>query len=1271
MTDDQARWTEASSKLDELNRKADQMEQRIHVMQGSLVTKATGAADDLENRLDKIERSGDIKPEDYMNFSATLEEMEERVNQLEKPPWWTDRDGVRSQRQTALNALSEENTKLVDDHKKITDLLDQGEKKHGEIKRELDGVQSMLGGSTTTVATSAPGAAPVTRSLPGDSGAGATVSNFTQVIGELVKKADVLAQKASSIDTKMASLEQDPASGFSNNLEVSMTNKAETLEGKASSLDARLAELEKAAKEKGMSVAAPQAATDNSEDYARLTEKAAELDKKAEAIEARLNKISALTNEAPAVEAVKTESTSKLTTQISTKSTVSKEQADAQVKNALMTAQNTGDSQKVGSLLVTKADGVAGQAAVVEERLVALQGGGATTTPEQTFREVELTSQQLLDAAGDDQEKLKTLMLQRAASQLDKAKVLEENLQRLPMAEMEATETSFEASDSVVQEYSENRSSRRRSAGGMPSRVPAKSGFKSYSASGSKTSISTPAEQAQVIPDFDFDFDMDFTRKVEIEEECRKLQQRLLMLQTMSGLGSSAGTGIPDPVQAQELQELRVRLEQETSKSGLLVSQLQQRDAELQQKGQEHVLLLGQKDEHIRQKEDDIKNLSVRLEQLSVPRGPDPDQMLLLQQKDQQMQQKDEQIQRLTFDLSSLSTKFEQELSMKTRALPEPAAPQPDQGLALQQMEAQIQELNLKLSTAAEATQQKEFECQELLGRLEATKAEPSQSVTQEQVLLRDRQIQELTAKVSQQGLLVQQTDAEMQQVAGQLQQQGMLVQQKDAEIQQLVAQLQQAPKEDPNQASLIQQLMAQLSENKGVIEQDQRMLQQKETEKIALDTKIIELQTALQKPSQEFLDMSEQLQRAKTTIQELSMESQTLKTTNKGLQEKYIEIEASTKAVRADTEQRVAMETSKVADLNQRSAKLEQALAEQQNSTAQQENFNIELSQRLQAAYEACAASLYRVDNSELDAKTHGMHFRLSKSEENKSSIIVPWGTVVPGSDMGDGWLSVGQFYLPFEVNGARVLSSSVPLGEAADPFETLERLQAFFLDPRKKELDGLLPVAQLGQVQSPQKPPSSPVAVVKAAGGSGQLPIAAQPAVVNQAPVSPGYGVNVVQRAPQPVAMEYAAAPPTMAVEYVTESLQQPAYPMTFAAPAQQPKVISASAPSAVEYVPVTPAAGTYPPVAGAISSLPPSGSIAGAPQRITPARSRLAGGYAMTSGSLSSAAGEMIRPVPAAQVAGIQSASPYAQAIYPSRTVAGGSGTIAAATRPMMYR
>jgi len=393
-------------------------------------------------------------------------------------------------------------------------------------------------------------------------------------------------------------------------------------------------------------------------------------------------------------------------------------------------------------------------------------------------------------------------MLQRAASQLDKAKVLEENLQRLPKAEMEATETSFEASDSVVQEYSENRSSRRRSAGGMPSRVPAKSGFKSYSASGSKTSISTPAEQAQVIPDFDFDFDMDFTRKVEIEEECRKLQQRLLMLQTMSGLGSSAGTGIPDPVQAQELQELRVRLEQETSKSGLLVSQLQQRDAELQQKGQEHVLLLGQKDEHIRQKEDDIKNLSVRLEQLSVPRGPDPDQMLLLQQKDQQMQQKDEQIQRLTFDLSSLSTKFEQELSMKTRALPEPAAPQPDQGLALQQMEAQIQELNLKLSTAAEATQQKEFECQELLGRLEATKAEPSQSVTQEQVLLRDRQIQELTAKVSQQGLLVQQTDAEMQQVAGQLQQQGMLVQQKDAEIQEVALLVQQKDAE-------IQQLVA------------------------------------------------------------------------------------------------------------------------------------------------------------------------------------------------------------------------------------------------------------------------------------------------------------------------------------------------------------------------------------------------------------------------------------------------------------------------------
>eukprot|EP00931_Biecheleriopsis_adriatica_P063088 TRINITY_DN38161_c0_g1_i1.p1 TRINITY_DN38161_c0_g1~~TRINITY_DN38161_c0_g1_i1.p1 ORF type:complete len:796 (-),score=179.95 TRINITY_DN38161_c0_g1_i1:43-2430(-) len=75
-------------------------------------------------------------------------------------------------------------------------------------------------------------------------------------------------------------------------------------------------------------------------------------------------------------------------------------------------------------------------------------------------------------------------------------------------------------------------------------------------------------------------------------------------------------------------------------------------------------------------------------------------------------------------------------------------------------------------------------------------------------------------------------------------------------------------------------------------------------------------------------------------------------------------------------------------------------------------------------ASSETLQSGWFLVDNSQLQANSHGLGYRSSKNEKD----IVPsktavWGEKVPGSDEGDGWVKVGELFLPTEIRGKKVL--------------------------------------------------------------------------------------------------------------------------------------------------------------------------------------------------------------------------------------------------------
>lgn len=81
--------------------------------------------------------------------------------------------------------------------------------------------------------------------------------------------------------------------------------------------------------------------------------------------------------------------------------------------------------------------------------------------------------------------------------------------------------------------------------------------------------------------------------------------------------------------------------------------------------------------------------------------------------------------------------------------------------------------------------------------------------------------------------------------------------------------------------------------------------------------------------------------------------------------------------------------------------------------------------------AVDGRVARAYVCDNSVLGAREPGITFRFTKASQDRDVIgaVAPWGSTVWGVDEGDGWLSVGDRFLPMTYMHARIL---VPAEEA-----------------------------------------------------------------------------------------------------------------------------------------------------------------------------------------------------------------------------------------------
>jgi len=58
-------------------------------------------------------------------------------------------------------------------------------------------------------------------------------------------------------------------------------------------------------------------------------------------------------------------------------------------------------------------------------------------------------------------------------------------------------------------------------------------------------------------------------------------------------------------------------------------------------------------------------------------------------------------------------------------------------------------------------------------------------------------------------------------------------------------------------------------------------------------------------------------------------------------------------------------------------------------------------------------------ITNKDLKANTRGLAYRSSKDHTKVRNAVAAWGSIVPGVDSGDGWLKVGEWYLPMIVDG------------------------------------------------------------------------------------------------------------------------------------------------------------------------------------------------------------------------------------------------------------
>jgi len=96
--------------------------------------------------------------------------------------------------------------------------------------------------------------------------------------------------------------------------------------------------------------------------------------------------------------------------------------------------------------------------------------------------------------------------------------------------------------------------------------------------------------------------------------------------------------------------------------------------------------------------------------------------------------------------------------------------------------------------------------------------------------------------------------------------------------------------------------------------------------------------------------------------------------------------------------------------------------------------------------------ARAYRLDNSKLQSPGGGVTYRNSKNVDDMSQDGAPWETIVMGEDTGDGWLKVGDKYLPFESNGVPIMIEATGEGGGMDWKDEAWKRQQMRLQSRRK---------------------------------------------------------------------------------------------------------------------------------------------------------------------------------------------------------------------------
>jgi hypothetical protein len=122
-----------------------------------------------------------------------------------------------------------------------------------------------------------------------------------------------------------------------------------------------------------------------------------------------------------------------------------------------------------------------------------------------------------------------------------------------------------------------------------------------------------------------------------------------------------------------------------------------------------------------------------------------------------------------------------------------------------------------------------------------------------------------------------------------------------------------------------------------------------------------------------------------------------------------------------------------------------------------------------LKAQMPPSQAETFLVDNCNLQVGTSGLAYRKSKCVEDRVLDVEgpSWGTEVEGVDEGDGWLKVGNSYLPMVLEGMCVLTPNLDsVVVNVDDFDEIDDLEAMYdgaaltPDGRVVDLDGGSPI-------------------------------------------------------------------------------------------------------------------------------------------------------------------------------------------------------------------